>query len=77
MVATSPLADSRSPTNALALSLTLAFDTTTIMPLPIAAGVLGMQRTIAADAPSSSSNTAMPMPAAMLRKVVPPPANLA
>ena len=38
------------------------------MPLPIAAGVLGMQRTIAADAPSSSSNTARLMPAAMLTK---------
>ena len=43
------------------------------MPLPIAAGVFGMQRTTGVDGPSSSSNVAIDIPAAMDRKVVPLP----
>ena len=51
----------------IAWLLTFALETITIMPLPIAAGVLGMQRITAADGPSSSSNTLMPVPAAISR----------
>ena len=39
------------------------------MPLPIAAGVFGMQRITAVPAPRISVKVAMPVPAAMLRKV--------
>jgi hypothetical protein len=42
------------------------------MPLPIEAGVLGMQRMIGARSPRISSNVAIAVPAAMLRKVVRP-----
>ena len=52
---------------------TRPLSTVTIMPLPIAAGVLGMQRTIG-TAPSTFSRAAIGVPAAMLRKVVPPSA---
>jgi hypothetical protein len=42
---------------------------------PIAAGVFGMQRMIAASLPSTASKVAIGVPAAMLRKVAPRTAN--
>ncbi|WP_292296391.1 pyrroline-5-carboxylate reductase dimerization domain-containing protein, partial [Mesorhizobium sp.] len=46
IVVTTPLADSSSAAKRLTLSGTSGLENTTIMPLPIAAGVFGMQRTI-------------------------------
>ena len=69
IVATSPLADSRSLTKAFVFAATFGLEKTTIMPLPIAAGVLGMQRITAASGPSISVKVAIDVPAAMLRKV--------
>ena len=72
MVATSPLADNRSVTKRLVSSETSLLENTTIMPLPMAAGVLGMQRTTGAWLPRISSKVAAGVPAAMLTKVVRP-----
>src|SRR6266487_4537701 len=71
---TAPIADSSAPTSARCACETRAFGTATVMPRPIAAGVLGMARTIAAPGKLRARNCKV-RPAMMDTTTVAPPTN--
>src|SRR5262245_23483612 len=71
---TPPTADSNASTSARCAAETRAFATATVMPRPIAAGVLGMARTIAARGKLAARNRKV-RPAMMDTTTVAPPTN--